>query len=88
MMAGYRSHEASWIGGISSAPPIIKSGYISLCAFWIGGIGQRVTPIPPTPTIPIVEARRWPGPSTIIYREQDVIPAWQRKREDEEIIIL
>ena len=36
----------------------------------------------------IVEARRWPGPSTVIYRETDIIPAWQRKREDEEIMIL
>jgi hypothetical protein len=34
------------------------------------------------------ESRRWPGPSKVIYRETDVIPTWQRQREDEEIIIL
>lgn len=47
---------------------------------------------PSTPPVPpatvIVEQRRWPGPPIVLYRETDVIPAWQRKREDEEIIIL
>ena len=48
------------------------------------------TPTPePTPTpVQVVEQRRWPGPPIVIYRETDVIPAWQRQREDEEIVIL
>lgn len=44
--------------------------------------------VPPTPTRIIEEPRRWAGPPIILYRETDIIPNWQRKREDEEIIIL
>ena len=44
-------------------------------------------PIPPSPVI-TVDERRWSGPPIILYRETDVIPNWQRKREDEELIIL
>ena len=55
---------------------------------WIGGYKSKF--IPPVPPVPVVipEARRWPGPSIVLYRETDIIPNWQRRREDEEIIIL
>ena len=56
---------------------------------WIAGYKTKVSPVPPPP-VPVVvqEARRWPGPPTIIYNEPNIIPGWQRKREDEELIIL
>jgi hypothetical protein len=56
---------------------------------WIGGYKSKIIPpIPPAPVIQVPEARRWPGPSTILYSEPNLIPNWQRKREDEEIILL
>lgn len=61
---------------------------------WIGG-KPKIGVIPPVPLVPpipetvaVEEPRRWPGPSIVIYRETDIIPTWQRKREDEEIILL
>ena len=48
---------------------------------------QVCIPVPaPVPTT-IVEARRWPGPSYVIYRE-GMIPYWQHRREEDEIVIL
>jgi hypothetical protein len=45
-------------------------------------------PVPPTPEpVVIVEPRRWPGPSYLIYREPDMYYLRQR-REEEEIIVL
>lgn len=57
---------------------------------WIFGYKPRSAPIPPVPPAPVIaiEERRWPGPPITLYRETDVIPNWQRKREDEEIMIL
>ena len=46
---------------------------------------QVCIPVPAPTTI--VEARRWPGPSYTIYRE-GMIPYWQHRREEDEIIIL
>jgi len=56
---------------------------------WIGGKPKRriVPPVPPAPVAVVHDERRW-GPSKVIYRETDIIPAWQRQREDEEIILL
>ena len=48
---------------------------------WCPGI------VPPTPVV-ATDERRWPGPPITLYRETDIIPNWQRKREDEEIILL
>lgn len=57
---------------------------------WLFGYKPRSTPIPPVPPTPVVvvDDRRWPGPPITLYRETDIIPNWQRKREDEEIILL
>ncbi len=89
MTAGYRSSSGSWIGGISALPSITKAGYFSLLAFWVGGIGSNVIPIPPVPPVPIViEARRWPGPPMVIYREGELSRYDRQRREEEEIIIL
>jgi hypothetical protein len=86
---GYKS--PLWFQRLS-AKILRNAGYKSFLAFWLGG-GKAVseTPTPPTPEPEIVtieEARRWPGPSIVLYRETDIIPAWQRKREDDEIILL
>lgn len=50
---------------------------------------DRSTPPPPPPPAVRVEARRWPGPSIVIYDEQKQIEKAKRKyREEEEVIIL
>lgn len=49
---------------------------------------QMCIPVPPTLPVQVVEERRWPGPPITLYRETDVIPNWQRRREDDEILIL
>lgn len=58
---GYRSHEATWIGGISAPSTATIGGYFSHEAFWMGGIGA----IPVTPPTPILIAGRGGGWKTI-----------------------
>lgn len=42
---------------------------------------------PPVPPVPVrVEARRWPGPSIVIYDEWEYKK--KRRKEEEEIVIL
>jgi hypothetical protein len=88
---GYKS--PLWFQRLS-AKIVQRSGYKSFLAFWMGGVGAVITtPTPPTPepepdVVTVAEPRRWPGPSIVLYRETDIIPAWQRKREDDEIILL
>jgi len=53
---------------------------------WVGGYKTKIAPSP-APVVTVVEARRWPGPSYTIYRE-GMIPMWQHRREEDEIIIL
>lgn len=86
MAAGYKS--PLWLERLS-AKIIRKAGYKSFLAFWLGGASARPAVVPPTPEPTItIEPRRWPGPSIVVYRETDIIPAWQRNREDEEILFL
>lgn len=91
--------DGSWADGTwADLSPVIctpgpvgsvwKSGSWSATAWCQDTWAGAVTPPTPTPAPVVTEARRWPGPSTVIYRETDIIPAWQRRREDEEIVIL
>lgn len=72
--------------GVSAAPADV--GYVGFLDFVGCPVGVFVA-TPPTPTPEItVETRRWPGPPFILYQEGNIIPVWQRQRENEEIIIL
>ena len=75
--------------GVPTSDPPATVGYVGALDFVMYSVGIAVV-IPPTPPTPIitVDDRRWPGPPITLYRETDIIPAWQRKREDDEIMIL
>lgn len=86
--------DGSWVDGAWCPESPCVPASIGECwaVAWCEGTWQNnawcpSSPVPPAPVV-VVEARRWPGPSITIYRETDIIPAWQRKREDEEIMIL
>ena len=76
------------VGIETDTPPTV--GYVGILDFVLYAVGTSVVtpPVPQTPVVEVIEARRWPGPPIVIYRETDIIPAWQRRREDEEIVIL
>ena len=56
---------------------------------WIGGYKTKVSPPIPSGRV-VIEARKWPGPSIVLYREGETDTRWLRKlkREDEEMFLL
>lgn len=52
---------------------------------WVDGAWCPATPPPPVVTVR-EEPRRWPGPSTVLYSEDNFIP--RIRREEDEAIIL
>lgn len=85
--------EGAWCSGVQPCTPApIGTSWASnswSIVAWCQNTWKDL-PTPPTPPSPVrVEARRWPGPSIVIYDEEKEINKIKKKiREDEEIIIL
>ncbi len=81
MTAGYRSHEAAWIGGASASPSFTPAGYRSFEAFWLGGASA--------PVVVISRGQIQSAAGQVkIFMDTDVRDPKRLRREDEEIIIL
>lgn len=89
--AGYRSHEAFWIGGAAAPRVGTLGGYRSFCAFWMGGANGFHGHVPPPPIIVTgggIARRHHPPLDLKLDELMDEV--WREKllREDEELVIL